>query len=529
MSTHRAAARSLSIGDHPLFVEFDRLVVHILGWAGFVASPVLVVIGMATDTPPALISAAFAAAVFVLALANRIFRRYSAVNMCLFIMATFAAVTPFYPDLLQGAYLGLSLVFALFSVLLVDNRVAWIVAAGFTVIWTGVALIADLGVDFLIAMVSVVATLFLGVAMLGRAKEVLLGSEARYRALWDSVPVGLVASTVDGRILDINDALIQSLGAETKEAIVEHSAFQFWIDPDMRTGVMDALTTQGVISGVEIEVRRLDGSTYWCRVYGTQIVDTDNRLVNYFVSEDISDERTARETLEEVVRLKDRFLASVSHELRTPLAAIVGLSSEIRERSESLSTREIVEFNSTISNQADELALLVEDLLVSTRLEIGEVAIRAEDLNLVEVIDRAIDTFNAIAGLEIERIGHGRAYADPVRVRQIVRNLIANSHRAGASNITIRIDGGEDTTVLAVGDNGPGVPDHVRDAIFNAYVTGHHNEGIDRLGLGLYVSKALATRMGGDLTYRRDEGQSWFTLELPRNEPPPDEPPRNPV
>jgi len=484
-----------------------------LGWLALGGGVARFFVGDVSGMEEVYVSGAFAAGVVVLALVQRLSRRYSALTMCLFIMVTFAVISPFYPDMLQGAYLGLSLVFALFSILLVDNWAAWMVAVVFAVVWAGAEFYAGFGVSFLVAMISVLAVLAFGVVVLGRIKEVLLGSEARYRALWESVPVGLVASDVNGLLLDMNDAQLRAIGAETSEDVFGFPASSFWANPDQRYEVMTTLATEGVVSAVEVEAVRLDGTRYWCRLYGTQIVDTEGRVVNHFVVDDVSDEHAALEALEEVVRLKDRFLASVSHELRTPLTVIVGLASEIREYADTLSAAEILEFISIIADQSDELAMLVEDLLVATRMEVGEVAIYREDIDLAGLIDRTVGQTTEADSVVVERTGTARAYADPLRVRQIIRNLVVNARRAGAAHVEVRIERHTEHVAVLVIDDGPGVPEGVD--MFEPYVTVGSQQGTDPLGLGLFVSRSLARRMDGDLTYCRESDRTWFTLELP--------------
>lgn len=159
--------------------------------------------------------------------------------------------------------------------------------------------------------------------------------------------------------------------------------------------------------------------------------------------------------------------------------------------------------------------MLVEDLLIATRLEIGDVAIHPEDLDLAGLIDRTIEPVSASVEMDLERRGQAWAYADPLRVRQIIRNLVVNARRAGASFVEIHADEHDDHVTLSVVDDGPGVPEDLEDSIFEPYISMLRHEGTDPLGLGLYVSRSLANRMNGDLTYTREADRTWFILKLP--------------
>jgi signal transduction histidine kinase len=100
-------------------------------------------------------------------------------------------------------------------------------------------------------------------------------------------------------------------------------------------------------------------------------------------------------------------------------------------------------------------------------------------------------------------------------VRQIVRNLVSNAVKYGGPTICIDAVVGPGIGRLMVCDDGPGVPEAHREVMFDAYHRGEGRSGLaPSLGLGLHISRFLAHRMGGDITYRYD-GKSIFELTLP--------------
>lgn len=225
----------------------------------------------------------------------------------------------------------------------------------------------------------------------------------------------------------------------------------------------------------------------------------------------------AREALEDLVRAKDRFIASVSHELRTPMSVVVGLSAELAQRWDDFTAEEIEEFIDLIARQSREVAHIIEDLLVSARAQETELTVRPEVLRLDEQTRRVIDDLPSeytwkISGMDLEATA---TLADPLRVRQIVRNLVVNSHRYGGENVYITVCADGDEAVLRVSDDGPGVPPEHQDEIFEAYRSVNTMPGrTAAIGLGLTVSRQLARLMGGDVVYRRDH-LSAFELRLP--------------
>jgi signal transduction histidine kinase len=100
-------------------------------------------------------------------------------------------------------------------------------------------------------------------------------------------------------------------------------------------------------------------------------------------------------------------------------------------------------------------------------------------------------------------------------VRQIVRNLLTNAERYGGSVVTIHISRVDDRVLVAVADDGPGLPRHEWDKVFEPYHRGHQTPGRPgSVGIGLAISRQLAELMGGTLTYLRDQRRSVFLLTL---------------
>lgn len=233
---------------------------------------------------------------------------------------------------------------------------------------------------------------------------------------------------------------------------------------------------------------------------------------------DLTQLRAVQRRLERLVADKDRFIASVSHELRTPLSAVLGLSEELANSWDRFDQDETKELIGVVAAQSADLALLVEDLLVAANLEQGGVTIQPQIVDLVAVAEAALaDCRRTYPDADLGTV-HGSttsAYADPVRVRQIIRNLITNSIRYGGPNISLE-SGNDGCPFVAVIDDGGGVPLEQREAIFVPYFQASSSDQIlGSLGLGLAISRELARRMDGDLTYAYRDGHSIFRLQLP--------------
>lgn len=224
-----------------------------------------------------------------------------------------------------------------------------------------------------------------------------------------------------------------------------------------------------------------------------------------------------RRRLEELVRSKDRFVASVSHELRTPLAAVLGFAEELRDSADSFQPQELTGMLELIADQSQEMANMVEDLLVSARADIGTISIVGQEVYLRSQAEATLAGLGSTEARSIHVVGGpGKVWADPSRTRQIIRNLLTNAVRYGGNEVTVEAVELGERTVLSIRDNGPGLPESDWERIFEPYERAHDTPTQPAsIGLGLTVSRQLARLMDGDLIYRTDESSSVFELTLP--------------
>lgn len=202
---------------------------------------------------------------------------------------------------------------------------------------------------------------------------------------------------------------------------------------------------------------------------------------------------------------KDRLVATVSHEVRNPLTGIVGLSSLLADGWDQIPPEEARGMVVMISAEAQSLTEIIEDLLDVSRLREGAIKLEAIPVDLAEAASEQV-------GGRVPVAGRATAVADPLRVGQIVRNLVVNAERYGDAPIEVVIAEHDDVATLEVIDRGPGVDPDVVDGLFTPFATSGRPGST---GLGLSVSRQLARAMGGDLEYRRNDDMTVFRLTLP--------------
>jgi len=233
----------------------------------------------------------------------------------------------------------------------------------------------------------------------------------------------------------------------------------------------------------------------------------------------------ARRDAEVANRAKTKFFAAASHDLRQPLHALGLFAEALRQRSHA--DVEVVQLVNSINSSVDALDGLFNELLDITRIDAGGVDPAPAHFAVGEVFRKIKLHFEPTAfekGLELRlRGGHRYAYADPMLVERIVRNLVSNAIRYtddGGVLVAARARG--DRLLLQVWDSGVGIRERERERIFDEFyqiaddagaLAPHQRKG---LGLGLAICRRLADLMDAPLNLRSKPGRgSVFTLELP--------------
>ena len=231
-------------------------------------------------------------------------------------------------------------------------------------------------------------------------------------------------------------------------------------------------------------------------------------------------QREALEVQRRAVKIKNEFVSMVSHELRTPLTSIAGFTDALRESWRGLSNPEIEEFLIIMHRETGHLRDLVEDILVIPRLETGHLRMDAEDLDLrketFEIADLVFQ--DSTMEFDISIPASVTVQADPIRLRQVLRNLLENALKYGGDQVLVDGEPSGKHFRMVVTDNGPGVPVSDRERIFDHFeqLTKGDSRVSQGVGLSLPIARKLVRAMGGDLWFEpRFPTGSRFCFTLP--------------
>ena len=240
-------------------------------------------------------------------------------------------------------------------------------------------------------------------------------------------------------------------------------------------------------------------------------------------------EHELRETAEEANRLKDEFLAIMSHELRNPLNVILGYAELLLRMDEIKGSPNLNRMADAVKRNAVAQSKLIRDLLDLSRLRSGKLELNRETVSPVASIENAIETVRIDSDAkDIEIVVSAPeemlfVQADPVRLEQIIWNLLNNSVKftPRGGRIEVRLEEADDEIVLTVSDNGQGIDTSFLPHIFEIFrqADSRTNRSQSGMGIGLAVVQQLVELHGGSVTASSaGTGKgATFIIRLPRS------------
>ena len=362
-------------------------------------------------------------------------------------------------------------------------------------------------------------------AALRRRETAARAARARYRDLFETMPVGLFEATPDGRLLHANPALARALGAGTPSTLVG-------VRPTWLSGQLLDELRSGEIRGREVEARLDDGRTAWLRLSlrSTEVGGRRGVLIEG-AAEDITDWRATQDRLLAAMKLESvgRLAGGVAHDFNNLLTAIRGyadlLDGELEPGDE---RREQVR---QIRRAADRASVLTAQLLAIGRRQL----LQPQDVDLNTLLTEIEPTLLRLVGSDVQLVmrrtpGVAQVRADPAQLERVVVNLAINARDAMPdggqlvlSTAELDLDADDDDVpagawvALTVADTGVGMDDETRSRAFKPfYTTKAFGKGS---GLGLASVYGVVAQSGGHLRLDTQPGHGTrFQIFLSRLE-----------
>jgi PAS domain S-box-containing protein len=372
-------------------------------------------------------------------------------------------------------------------------------------------------------------------------------SAGKLETLIEQMADGVVVADRDGRVLTANSAAVEMLGDSAAVLAADFAAAggqpaprraddEHPLAPEELPWRRAAATGE-TSRDAEMMVER-GGAEAYLSVNASPLRDADGQVTGAVaVLRDttetrrlIGELREANRRLEEFNRLKAEFVANMSHELRTPLTAIIGFAQlmQMNVGGAPPLERQHAQAVERILRNGRHLLSLIDDVLDLSKIEVGRISIHPDYVDLVETVQSAFHELQSLAnqkGLDYRLVVRDEfpvAYADPVRVRQVVINLLSN-----AIKFTVRgrveaemSRAGEDSWQFVVRDTGVGIRQEAVGLIFERFrqVDGSTTRQVGGVGLGLTIVEQIVRLLGGEIDVSSVYGEgSTFSVRLPLN------------
>ena len=393
----------------------------------------------------------------------------------------------------------------------------------------------------------------------GELERRLIDVEASLKALLERLPgvVYALSPEAPNSVLYMSPQIQALLGVPAADCVGDPELWQRLLHPDDREWVTtecEQTNQTGEPFSGDYRMRTADGQVRWVHDEAVLIRAGDGRplfwqgiltdiTTSHLTAERLAEaldreqeaahqfaaalerERAAAEHLRAVDEMKTTFLQAVSHDLRTPLTTILGIALTLEHRAAGLPTSDLADLLHRLSGNARKLDRLLGDLLDLDRLARGTLTPRRQLVDLGALVHRVVDD----AGVRDEHpvvvdAPPLQLAADAPKLERIIDNLLINAvkHTPAGTTIWVRLGAQDDGVLLAVEDEGPGVPAQLHEEIFQPFSQGQtiadHAPGS---GIGLALVAQFAGLHGGRAWVQdRPGGGASFRVFLPETRSP---------
>jgi two-component system CheB/CheR fusion protein len=342
----------------------------------------------------------------------------------------------------------------------------------------------------------------------------------------------IIGKDLEGRIISWNRGAEEMFGYSAEESIGRDTEFLYPAESaESFEELMAAIRSSRSVTQ-ERRRKRSDGSIIDVLHTVSPICDAAGRIVGVStISRDITVRKKSEQAIQDTIRNRDHFLAMLSHELRNPLSAILYAAQmlDLRKSIEGDDT----EASGVIRRQAEQMRLLLDDLLDVARVTQNKIVLRREVVSLGDIIAEELRTISRLPEtsrrvIEVEGMDQVCLVdGDPARLHQVVINLLRNAVKYSSAGeiVTVKLSRRDNQAVLSVRDTGVGIAPDMLDQIFELFV--QSRDTIDRaeggLGVGLTLVRAIIELHGGTIrAFSQGTGfGSEFTIQLPLAVPQP--------
>lgn len=420
---------------------------------------------------------------------------------------------------------------------------------------------------FLLAIVLVLMALLAWLGnlrlrqLVNKKSQELKETEEEYHTLISELNISLfrVESGPEGRIIRANAGFADMFGYDSADEVIGLPVETFYGDLDDRQMFIDAILLKGRVEGLELKLRKKDGTTIYTQCTARVKYDPDGKIKWIEgIHEDVTKRKHAEAELRQLneeleLHIADRtamlkasiekarnlaaeaeaasvakseFLANMSHEIRTPMNGIIGMCDLIMNTH---LDRKQMDYLKIIQSSGQSLLELINDILDFSKIEADKLKFERIPFSLRKILGEIPEVFiERMSRKQLEMITDiaddvpDRLISDPLRTRQVILNLVSNALKftqSGEICLSVEVKRREADSIellFCVRDTGIGIPPELCEKLFDVFTQadGSTTRKYGGTGLGLAICKRIVHMMGGEIWVESQPGEGssfWFT------------------
>ncbi|MCX6121819.1 MAG: PAS domain S-box protein [Ignavibacteriales bacterium] len=377
-------------------------------------------------------------------------------------------------------------------------------------------------------------------------QNALTESESKYRGLFANSVMPMFQSSVDGKLMNANRAMLKLLGYNNFFELADLDiASDIYGNSDERQTVTETLQKKGYVVNAELSLKRKSGKILTVLENARTLHDENGKVIGYEgVLEDITARKAMEKKLQEYVwaleksknalaelnAKKDKLFSILSHDLRSPFSSILGFCDILLKENDQLTSEDRVQFVAYIQEGAQDQLALVNKLLDWSRLESGHTRLEQTEIDLQDIAKKSVNSLLGLAHQKQVKLqstlpANIAVRGDRHMLGQVFGNLIGNSLKftpAGGAITVELIEEQDDQWVIGVRDTGIGIPEEDVHKLFKIEekYTRKGLQGEKGTGLGLPVVHEIVSKHNGTIEVKSHSGTgTLFLITLPKSRP----------
>jgi len=363
------------------------------------------------------------------------------------------------------------------------------------------------------------------------AEQKLKKSEENYRLLFNRSPDFIYVTDTDGKLLDVNQSLLDRMGL-IQEGYRGLNSLDFFVGDNYEelTQTVNLIRQGKEVKGMEFKAKTPQGEIYEYEINSVPLIEEGKVKKVLNIAHDITDRKNVERELIEINQLKTELLERTSHELKTPLISIKGFTDLLLDLHKEKFDDEVISILDEVKSGTEQLETIINGLLETSLLDSGKIQFKPSEEDISFLLRFCVKNLRGLAKTRNDFISLDIPHKmtlnfEKERIYEVISHLLINAIKYSPpyGEIKIQTEKTNDFVIISVQDHGIGLSEDEKKKIFKQFGKIERygqgwDIGIEGTGMGLYTSKKIVELHGGEIWVEsegRNKGAKFcFTLPL---------------